>query len=318
MPSARRSLRLSLKRLRDLRFHRAEACSDIVCDWFKIRNKIDRHPLADDLWRVHDWLIAPLTLQALDYRGLAKHIVEVLRTGEDFDGDMILLLRLIDEPPSSRKVALMTKHEAAVAEGLYDGLTKQPRRYEELVMKMEADQTLRTFWNRIRSHYARQFRPNTRGVMRRTLSKERGFSPCCAFNWKSKRDRFQITFDALCHRWCLYGYEKDTPLALKLTANSTPHGTMIFVPRGMSLAANGTFVWKAISQIHMAHGASRQGDKLFEIRIQRSKDRIKAKQLDAEARQMGLRGEPRYQYTLTKMGQLPNRVRWLKRLLHDC
>jgi len=315
MPS--RSLKHSLTQLRGLRYQRFKVCSAVVRDWFTLRGAIDRHPQNTALWRVHDWLISPLTLQALDYTGFANHIVSILRRGGEFDADLILLLSLIEEPPSAQKIELMKRHEEAVAEGRYDGLAKEPRRYEELESKMRDDPLLLRFWTRIKSRYERHFRPNPRGVMRRTLARERGFDCRREFKWGNKRDRFQITFDALCHRWCLYGFEKQNPLALKLTANPTPHGTMIFVPRGMSLAANGTFVWKAITEIHKAHGASRQGEKLFGIRMQHRKDCEAAKKFDADARRLKYRGKKRTDYVLGKMGQLPNRVRWLKRLLID-
>ncbi len=283
----------------------------------RLSKRIEKHWLALEIWRVHDWVIAPLTLQALDFAGIGEHIVHVLRTRREFDADFILLLKLIDDPPSPQKIALMKEHEAAVAEGRYDGLAKEPKRYDELEAKIRSDPLLLQFWTRLRSRYAPYFRPNARGVVRRTLARERGFDCRRSFHWAKKRDRMQITFDALCHRWCLYGYEKDSALALKLTANLTPHGTMIFVPRGMSLAANRTFVWAAITAIHRAHGASRQGEKLFEIRIQHRKDRAAARAFDEEARAKKLRGAERYRYILLKMGQLPNRVRWLRRLLHD-
>lgn len=317
LPQPRRSLERSFKQLRGLSFRRIDACAEVLRDWFSLKSAINRHALSVQLWRVHDWLISPLTLQALDYTGLARHIVSVLRKGRDLDADLILLLTIIEGPPEPKKIDLMRQHERAVAKGLYDGLTKEPRRYEELEIQTMSDPSLRQFWNRIKSRYSGQFRPNTRGVMRRTLSRERGFDCRREFSWSRKRDRFQITFDALCYRWCLYGFEKDDPLALKLTVNPTPHGTMIFVPKGMSLAANRTFVWKAITEIHKAHGASRQGEALFQIRLQHRADCKAAKKHDAEARALGYRGKRRTDYVLGKMGQLPNRVRWLKRLLHD-
>lgn len=317
MHPSSRPLRQILAQLRGLRYHRYKQCAPIVRDLHRLKGRINRHPLAAEIWRVHDWLVSPLTLQALDYPGLAQHVVAALRERADFDADLILLLRLIDDPPSQERITRMMKHEEAVAEGRYDGFAKEPKRYEELEARMKSDPLLRQFWNRLHSRYARQFRPNARGVIRRTLSRERGFDCRQEFRWGRKRDRFQITFDALCHRWCLYGFEKESPLALKLTVNPTPHGTMIFVPRGMSLAANGTFVWKAITEIHKAHGASRQGEKLFAIRMQHRNDREVARKFDAEARTLKLRGRQREQYVLMKMGQLPNRGRWLKRLLND-
>src|SRR4051812_24796186 len=114
-----RSLRSSLSRLRRLQFHRYEQCSGVVRDWFRLRAKIDRHLLSAELWRIHDWVVAPLTLQALDYLGLAQMIVALVRRGSEFDADLMFLLQIIDPPPSPKKVAAMIVHEMAVAEGLY-------------------------------------------------------------------------------------------------------------------------------------------------------------------------------------------------------
>ncbi len=281
----------------------------------RLRRVIDNHPLGEDIWRLYDWLMCPLTLWALDYLGVARHAVEVLRQGKEFDADFMLLLRLIDEVPRENTRMRMQEHEKGVAAGKYDGLAKGPERFQEIESACVADPLLRKFWNRLKSRYAAQFRPNDRGVIRRTLAQERGFNPRHEFRWAKKRDRFQITFDALCYRWCLYGFEGDEPLALKLTANATPHGTMIFVPRLMSLDGTRTIVWRAINEIHRAHGAPRQGTKLSLGRMQRRIDREAARAFDAEAREKGLRGMKRYQFILVRMRQLPRRIGWVRRLL---
>jgi hypothetical protein len=310
-------LQQDLAQLSLLRFHRYEQCAKLVRQLHRLKRSIDLHSLAPEIRRVQEWLIQPLTLQALDFPGLARHIVDTLRAGKAFDADFVLLMKLIAEPPEDLHASKMREHEEAVAEGRYDALMREPARFREIEAAILSDAKLREAWFAVKARYKRHFRPNTRGVMKRTLARERGFESRHAFNWLVDHDRFQITFDALCHRWCLYGFENDQALTLKLTANPTPHGTMIFIPRLMSMDGSRMLVWKLINRIHRAHGARRQGTKMSSNRLQSLDEREQAKRYNTEARQGGRRGDRRYIFVLRKMGQPINRISWVKRLIYS-
>lgn len=317
MQRALRSSKTAVGRLRDFRFHRYDRCAGVVRRLYALRKRIESHALAAEIWRLYEWLLTPLTMQAIDYPGIAEHLATCLEARREFDSDFILLMVLIEEPPTDRSVRLMMEAEYAVAKGNYDGISKEPQRFAELEVAMKADTSLRNFWNRYKSRYDGALKANARGVIRRTLARERGFDSRVDFNWKRKADRAQITFDALCYRWCLYGFEKDLPLLLKLTANPTPHGTMIFVPRRMSLAGHRSFVWRAVNRLHQAHTPARQGIKFSVWRIQNTHAVQAAKILDLEARKRGLRGEERFEYICERMSPRPSGSRAVKRLLYD-
>jgi hypothetical protein len=83
-----------------------------------------------------------------------------------------------------------------------------------------------------------------------------------AFRWTRTADRFHAVFDVFCQRWHLYGMRGDRPLLLKLTANLTPFGTMIFIPAYWSFDPKRDLNWRAITALHKARGVPRQGPKL--------------------------------------------------------
>jgi len=82
------------------------------------------------------------------------------------------------------------------------------------------------------------------------------------FSWRTEAERFQLVFDAFCHRWDLYGIEWDRPLLLKLSVNLTPFSTMIEVPRYWSFDPKRDLKWGAVTKLHRMREVRRQGPKL--------------------------------------------------------
>jgi len=155
---------------------------------------------------------------------------------------------------------------------------------------------------------------NAKGIIRRAFSKERNFRDL-RFEWSEKKQRFRQVFDAFCHRWNLYGMEKDRPLIMKITVNPTPHGTMIFIPRCWSFDGRRDLAWKEISLLHKAHGAARQGPKLSAARQQKQREKEAAKYWVAVAQSLQLRGDRREEFVLKKLGKDPRTDRsYLRRL----
>src|SRR5882762_3901881 len=110
---------------------------------------------------------------------------------------------------------------------------------------------------------------------------------------------------------------EDRPLLLKLSVNPTPHGTMIVIPRYLSLDPHRDLDWKLIGRLHRCRGAGKQGPKLSAGRMQRMEEAREAKRLWAEARRKGKKGEARYEYVRERMGRDERANRgWLKRLLN--
>jgi len=68
-----------------------------------------------------------------------------------------------------------------------------------------------------------------------------------------------MLFDAMCYRWRLYGMEKDRPLLLKVSVNPTPHGTMIVIPRYLSLDPHRDLDWKLIGRLQSVPGSGEAG-----------------------------------------------------------
>ena len=93
----------------------------------------------------------------------------------------------------------------------------------------------------------------------------------------------------------------DEPQLLKLTANLTPHGTMIFVPAYWSFDPKRDVKWKAITKLHKARGVSKQGAKLSANRAAKKREASRAKRLWAQATREGLRGEKRTVWVMREL-----------------
>lgn len=309
------SLAADMEKLRKLQFRRYEHCHSLVRRLFKLRRTIDRHDQAAQLWHVYQWLLTPRTLWALDYAGIADHLCKDLEARRDFSADVLLLLKVIAPPPPAFSQEQITEYEKVVSKGHYDGLLKQPQKFQECEAEIGSDAVLRNVWNQLKQRFDVAHVAKFQGVIRRTLVQERNFRAFALFRWKTKRDRLRLLLDAVCYKWCLYGFENGKPLLLKVSVNPTPHGTMIVIPRHMSLDGHRDLDWDGIDQLHRAHGARRQGKLLSAGRVEKRVLRQRACELDVEARARNLKGELRYRFILTKMNQDVRRISWLKRLL---
>lgn len=304
-------------RLKELQWNRYGRCHEVVQDFIKHRKKISAHPQADALWRLFDWMLCPLTFWALDYLGVAKHVLDLIKRKQAFEADEILLLKLIEPVPAEFAQNQVGEYEKTVVKGLYDRIMKKPKKFEQVDLVRSKDVGLHTCWNQIKSRFPVAKYRSPAGVVRRHLTKERNFDCHDKFAWKTRRQRFRVMLDALCYRHCLYGFEQDKPLLLKVSVNPTPHGTMIFVPKHMSLDGARDLDWKAIGQIHRAHGTRKQGTALSSKRILREAQREQALILDAMARKMKFKGEGRLQYILREMKLDIKRTSWMKSLLRE-
>ena len=298
-------------------FHHFERCHEVAQKFHALEKRIAAHPLAEDIWNVYDWLLAPYTLWPVDFAGLAIHIVDLLKVRRDFDSDLILLLNILDSPPKESTQAAIGAYEQTVAQGKYDSLVKQPQKFMEHEAQLQQDAELAGLWRKICQRFSTgNFEVNAKRIIRRSMSQERNFRPNLRFAWKKRKEKFDMIFDALCHRWILYGFEGDKPLLLKISANPTPHGTMIVIPRHWSFDRARDLDWAAISRLHRAHGPLRGGPKLSNNRILHRQDVVLAKRLDAECKRRGLKGSARYAYICRGMKKDENSdASWLKRLL---
>ncbi len=307
-----------VKWLERLAFHRAEHCVPLLKRFWELEAKSELRAPTEALRKIHQWLLAPLSLWPIDMEGLAKHVLERVESGRELEDDLSFLLDLLDEPPSKETQAAVAEFEHYVQSGRYERLVKQPEKFEEQEKALLRDEQLKRAWKELKRRFeTSQFR-NARGVIRRRMSQERNFRDGWEFDWKDAGRRFQLCFDAMCYRWKLYGMEGDRPLLLKVSVNPTPHGTMIVIPRHWSLDPYRDLDWKFIGRLHRVRGARRQGPKLSAGRVRRMEEAKVAKRLWVEARARGLKGMKRYEYVRERMGRdVRMDPGWLKRLLGE-
>jgi len=63
-------------------------------------------------------------------------------------------------------------------------------------------------WERLKGEFAVEKYRNARGVIRRRRVEERNFRASdWKFSWRREAERFQLVFDAFCHRWDCMGWK---------------------------------------------------------------------------------------------------------------
>ncbi len=307
-----RRLRSDLRRLRSRAFRQYDQCAALLPRLHRLAGR-DGGENSDIAVRLYDWLLVPVTLWPIDVAGAAAHFVEAITAARHLDEDFRFLVDLLGPPPKTATQDEIELFEHYVKKGSYDHLIRCPEKFEALEEVLAYDERLRLAWARLkRSFNVDKHAKN--GVIRRRMSEERNFRSSWAFQWKSPQQRFVLLFDALCYRWQLYGIEKDKPLLLKLSVNPTPHGTLIMVPRLLSLDGDRDLKWRAIGRLHRAHGAPRQGRKASRNRAAMYREAVEIVKHEAVGRADGLKGKALTAYILDQMKKHPGTDEsWIKR-----
>jgi hypothetical protein len=296
-------------------FGRLKHCGPLLKRFHAMRERIEREPEPERIWKVYDWLVTPFMLWPHEYEDMAKKLLDCLEAG-DLDADFRLFLEYMEGPPPATAERLMAATESDMEKGRHDQFLKQKAKFSEGERTLLEDAGLREFWNKIKARFDVAKYQNSRGVVRRRVTGERNFREGWQFKWSDDRGRFQELLDALCYRWNLYGMEKDQPLLLKVTVTPTAHGTLIFIPRNLSFDPKRDLDWKLIARLHRCRVKTRQGPKLSSTRIEKLEEAKEAKRLWAEAEKNGKKGEARYDYVRERMKRDPRAGEgWLWRLL---
>jgi hypothetical protein len=293
------SLQSELNRLAALAYHRLENSQDLI-RIFHLFCKTD-HPDLERLQRLYDWLFVPITLWPVDIEALFRTALSRVTSGKRLDKTMILLIHLIPSLPSDRTERAVSEHEHSVQRGTYEALIRARHKYDQVESELARNPAFQAQWNAIKAHFDVTKFADHKGIIRRQLVGERSMREHWPVRWTKSADRFRTVFDVFCQRWNLYGMRYDQPLLLKLTANLTPFGTMIFIPAYWSFDQKRDLNWRAITALHKARGVPKQGPKLGANRAAARRQRARAIKLAKEADQLNLKGERRRLWMLKRL-----------------
>jgi hypothetical protein len=315
-PSSRRSssLQSDLNRLAALAYHRLENSKDLVRKFHNFRTT--DHADFEHLRKLYDWLFIPITLWSIDIEALFRAALARAESGKRLDKKMILLIDLLPRLPSERTQRAVSEHEHLVQRGNYEPLIRARHKYDHVEFELTRNPGFQAQWNAIKAHFDVTKFADHKGIIRRRLVGERSMRKHYPFRWSKTADRFHAIFDVFCQRWNLYGMRGDQPLLLKLTANLTPFGTMVFIPAYWSFDQKRDLNWRAITALHKARGVPKQGPKLGANRATARMERARAIKLAKEADQLKLKGEARTSWMLKQLNWDPRTdERQLRRIL---
>jgi hypothetical protein len=320
------SLQSDLTRLGALAYHRLENSQDLVRKFYRFC-KTD-HPDLEQLRKLYEWLFVPITLWPVDIEALFRVALSRITSGKRLERAMVLLIDLLPALPSDRTQQAVSEHEHSVQHGKYEPLIRARHKYDQIESQLGCKPAFQAQWNSIKAQFDVTKFADHKRIIRRRLVAERsmrnrgiGFQPIASAEMPMPRrsktaDRFHAVFDVFCQRWNLYGMRGDHPLLLKLTANLTPFGTMIFIPAYWSFDPKRDVNWHAITALHKARGVPKQGPKLAANQIAARQESMRAAKLWTEAAARQLKGEARMRWMLKELKRDPRTDdRQLRRIL---
>jgi hypothetical protein len=311
------SLKADLDRLASLPFRRKEKTEGLMRAIHKLILTASGENLKC-LGTVRRWLLVPFTLWPIDFQTLGQRLVQLQREGKGVPAEIRYLFEQVRQAPGEMEQTVVLDSERLVEKGEYERWLKAKQKFTIEDERLLRHPQFKRDWQSFKRLFDVRKHADRKGIIRRSMVQERNFRP----NWGSQSETagqvFQMAFDAFCHRWKLYGMERNRPLLLKLTVNLTAHGTMIFVPAFWSLDFQRDLHWKDITALHKARGVERQGPKVSNTKLAADEYYRKVVKLARQARAQGFRGNRRLEW-ITQQLKRENPVdpstlrRWIKR-----
>jgi hypothetical protein len=292
-----------LERFSKMAFLRAADCTEAIRRFRRLSKNAWRGGDFELLKKVYDWVFVPMSIWPVDVRGLCLHLLDCVESGRRVDGRARLLCEYLGDAPARDVCEQVAEYEHAVKAGSYESLIEAQYKFDLMERELEENGEFKADWERLKAEFAVERYRNARGVMRRRRVEERNFRASdWKFSWRTEAERFQVVFDAFCHRWDLYGMEGDRPLLLKLSVNLTPFSTMIEVPRYWSFDPKRDLKWGAVTKLHRMREVRRQGPKLSPSRAARHTEAALARRLWREATKAGWKGDGRKEWVMERLG----------------
>jgi hypothetical protein len=327
----KKTLAGDLARLNGLAFNRVVNRRKLVETFHSLDGKAKEHPDYGLLKKVYAWVFVPLSLWPIDIEGLLVQMLEHVTTGREMDEKLKLKCGMLQQPPASEVSRRLSEYEKNVSGGSYEALIEAQHKFDQIERGLRENAEWKADWEAIKGQFDVDKYRNKIGVIRRRPVQERNFHAAdWRFKWRTEAEQFQNVFDVFCHKWDLYGVQKDPnsksetpakngerrnltegnenedrPLLLKLTVNITPHGTMIMIPRYWSFDPRRDLKWNQIKRWHRLRSATKQGQKLSVNEIERRREAEKARELWEQASAAGLKGERREQWVMGRLGWDP-------------
>ena len=297
-------------------YHRAEWSGETVKAFHRLKKTAGKHQDFPLLETVYGWILVPLTLWAIDFHALFRLIQEQLEAGVPIGEDLRLLVNTLPRLPDERAQLAAMQHEHEVQHGNYESLIHSQYKFDAMELELASDPSFQSDWQQIKARFDPTKFHDYKQILRRRMVAERSMRNDMSFQWDTEAGRFQVVFDAFCQRWNLYGMQGDKPLLLKLTANLTPFGTMLFIPAYWSFDPKRDVNWPSITKLHKARGVRKQGRELASGRVGRMEKAARLRQLDQEAVRLGLKGDKKHAFLCTGLKWVvetsPKRIRSLR------
>jgi len=296
------TLESDLRRLRSLAYEREAWGGPLIRKIHQLPTKARKHSGFQLLRMIYPWLFSPVSLWPTNLDSVGNHLVTLIRRNQELGPEVGLLCQFLVPPPTEANNVLIANHEHRAQKLDFSHLIHATHKYAFLENELAQNKELQEEWRRTRELFDVQKYQDSNGIVQRQFIYDWNVRTILRIEWDRQEDQFYAIFNAFCCRWHLFGMAGDKPIILKSSVDTTPFGTVIFVPDFWSLDARRDIKWKSIRAMHRNRGAMNEGVKLGISRIERRAEAERACKLLEQSKTQGVRASERDYWVMGQLG----------------
>lgn len=296
------TLESDMRRLRSLAFEREKWGGPLIRRIHRLPARAKKHSAFHLLQTLHPWLFFPVSLWPTNLDSVGNHLVGLILRGEKLTPQVSLLCQFLTTLPGEGSSSLIAEHEHRAQQLDFSRFFHATHKYTFLEDELARNRELQEQWRKTTEVFDVQKYQDSNGIIQRQFVYDWNIRNVLRLDWDRQDDQFYAVFNTFCRRWHLFGMAGDKPIILKGSVDSTPFGTVIFIPEFFSLDARRDIKWSSIRAMHRSRGAVNEGVKLGISRVERRAEAERAQKLLAQAKNEGVRASERDYWVMGQLG----------------
>lgn len=256
---------------------------------------------------VWGWFLVSSTLWPGEFIPICRYLVQLLQKGLPLPPALILILRFAKDHPILSTRAMGKKRQNKAHKGEYDDLLKDDGIYLVRNAAVLENPEVGKSFEMMKAVFDMKSYANDIGVVRRYVVSERGFRVGWDFDPNIPETMMRTALTLLSYRYDLYGFQDDTPLVGKFTANPTGFGTIMMAPKYQTTDLARDLNRKTFGEFPKGYGVARQGAKALLAKRERENEAIRTYTASLRADERGEKGENRRRFIIEE-ARLPKRT----------
>ncbi len=305
----------AIKEIASFGFHQKEKIGDLFPTVYCMKQAPEYRPYWHYLKLSFDWFMIASTIWPAEFIPITAYLVHLLKNRKPLPPALILIYMFAQKLPSKHIQKLAKQRQQMAHKGEYDDLLKSNECYLAHNKAVQANPEVGKALEMMKVVFDMKEFANDIGVHRRYIMGERGFRIDWKFDPNNQESMMRTALTLLSYQHDLYGFQNDTALVQKFTAQLTAFGTVMVSPKYQATDYARDINRKTLGTFKRAYGAAYKGAKRLMGKREREDEAIRTCMAVLSADELGLQSKDRQIYIIEQAG-LPRRteVREIRKL----